>query len=183
MLPVRSPAYQTLEQAYAGSIRWRLCDATCRGRVTPSRPSGPRVRRECRRVSTMSEMSGWKDIQFTATVVPMYRVTREQAATIEVIHDMTLRVSGRRNRHHPRRYSHRSVWRGYIGSIWRSIGIGFSYPTRAPYRSAQRSASATSSRWLSNTCAIPPKASRRSANGRLNRGESTIRFPSGCIIR
>ena len=70
----------------------------------------------------------WKDIQFTATVVPVHGITREQAAIVEVVHDVALCVPRCRYRDHTRRYNHRRMWRGYIGSIWRSIRVGFSYP-------------------------------------------------------
>ncbi|MGZ7002959.1 MAG: hypothetical protein ACXVLB_12900 [Acidimicrobiales bacterium] len=51
--------------------------------------------------------------------------------------------------------------------------------TLAPKRSAHRSASATSSRWVSTTWSMPPSASNGAVSASVNRGESTRTLPPG----
>ena len=55
--------------------------------------------------------------------------------------------------------------------------------TSAPKWRAKRSASATSSRWVSSTWRTPPLSSMARTSGVAKRGESTSRLPSGRAAR
>ncbi len=100
-----------------------------------------------------------KDVELAPAMIPVQCVAGKQKSVVYVVQDVAFGMPWRRDRHHTGRYVGCTLIAGQILRIGRCVRIGSPIQTRAPYRPAQRSASATSSQWLRSTWVMPPRAS------------------------